>query len=95
MSGGAFDYIQMRPEWDEAEEYIQKLIKDGGEYGDFIDGTNFKPLDTATIEELKKGLQKIKEARVYLQRIDWFLSGDDGENAFHERLKEDLNKLKT
>jgi hypothetical protein len=28
-----------------------------------------------------------------MQRIDWLLSGDDGEESFIERLKEDLEKL--
>lgn len=37
----------------------------------------------------------MKQAEVYAQRIDWLLSGDDGEESFHERLKEDLDKLKT
>jgi hypothetical protein len=33
-------------------------------------------------------------AEIYAQRIDWLLSGDDGEDSFRERLKEDLEKLK-
>lgn len=31
--------------------------------------------------------------QVYAQRIDWLLSGDDGEDTFHERLKADLKEL--
>ena len=46
------------------------------------------------IIELKIGVEKLKEAYVYAQRIDWLLSGDDGEETFIERLKEDLDKLK-
>lgn len=34
-------------------------------------------------------------AQVYAQRIDWLLSGDDGEDNFHLRLKEDLANLKS
>jgi hypothetical protein len=33
-------------------------------------------------------------AKIYAQRVDWFLSGDDGEETFHERLKEDLGLIK-
>ena len=47
-----------------------------------------------TIKEFKKGLAILRKAYVYAQRIDWLLSGDDGEESFHERLKEELNNLK-
>lgn len=47
-----------------------------------------------TIEEFKKGLFLLRKAYVYAQRIDWLLSGDDGEESFHERLKEELDNLK-
>jgi hypothetical protein len=42
------------------------------------------------IEEFKKGVELIKQAQIYMQRIDWLLSGDDGEESFLKRLKEDL-----
>ena len=47
-----------------------------------------------TLAEFRKGIEMLKQAEVYAQRIDWLLSGDDGEETFHNRLKEDLNKLK-
>lgn len=47
-----------------------------------------------TIKEFKKGIAVLKKAEVYAQRIDWLLSGDDGEDNFHERLKHDLEELK-
>ena len=47
-----------------------------------------------TIEEFKKGLSLLRKAYIYAQRIDWLLSGDDGEESFHERLKEELDNLK-
>lgn len=46
-----------------------------------------------TIVELWKGVGILKQAEVYAQRIDWLFSGDDGEESFRERLREDLNKL--
>lgn len=46
-----------------------------------------------TIKEFKKGLSYLKKAAIYAQRIDWLLSGDDGEETFHNRLKEDLDDL--
>ena len=47
-----------------------------------------------TIEEFKKGLSLLRKAYIYAQRIDWLLSGDDGEESFHKRLKEELDNLK-
>lgn len=46
-----------------------------------------------TIKEFKKAVKYLKKAQIYAQRIDWLLSGDDGEETFHKRLKEDLEKL--
>lgn len=46
-----------------------------------------------TIAEFRKGLDYLRRAYVYAQRIDWLLSGDDGEESFHERLKEELEEL--
>ena len=46
------------------------------------------------IEEFKKGLSLLRKAYIYAQRIDWLLSGDDGEESFHKRLKEELDNLK-
>ena len=45
------------------------------------------------IKEMKKGYTILKKASVYAQRIDWLVSGDDGEESFIAKLKEDLNKL--
>lgn len=81
MSGGKFNYLQARYEWEDAIGIIDKHIRD-----------NPYDLKPETIEEFKKGLDCIKTARIYLQRIDWLLSWDDGEESFHKRLKEDLNK---
>ena len=48
----------------------------------------------ATIREFKKAIRLLRKAAVYAQRIDWLLSGDDGEDSFHECLEEELNALK-
>ena len=46
-----------------------------------------------TIKEFQEAYIKCREAGIYAQRIDWFVSGDDGEDSFHQRLKEDLDRL--
>jgi len=46
-----------------------------------------------TIQEFQIAYLKCREAGVYAQRVDWFLSGDDGEESFHQRLEEDIRRL--
>jgi len=46
------------------------------------------------LDIFKDAVRKLKEAAVYAQRIDWFLSGDDGEESLIRRLKEDLEQVK-
>ena len=92
MSGGHFDYKQ----WeigniaDEVEQLI--LDNDSEELNDWGDrkGCHFTP---ETIKEFQRGLNLLRQAHVYAQRIDWLVSGDDGEDSFHRRLKNDLEKL--
>ena len=45
------------------------------------------------IEKFKEGVDILRKAHVYAQRIDWLISGDDGEESFLKRLKEELDKL--
>jgi hypothetical protein len=45
------------------------------------------------IEEFKNAVKYLKIAQVYAQRVDWLVSGDDGEETFMKRLDEDLNDL--
>ena len=47
-----------------------------------------------TIGKIKHGVILLMKAEVYAQRIDWLLSGDDGENEFRQRLREDLKNLR-
>ena len=92
MSGGHFQYKQ----WeisniaDEVEQLI--LTNDSEEKDEWGDrkGYHYTP---ETIEEFKKGLVLLRQAYVYAQRIDWLVSGDDGEDSFHSRLKFELEKL--
>jgi hypothetical protein len=45
------------------------------------------------IEKMEEAVKVLKIAQVYAQRVDWLLSGDDGEESFLRRLDEDLDKL--
>ena len=46
-----------------------------------------------TMQRLRDGSQALQRAAIYERRIDWLLSGDDGEESFHRRLAADLAKL--
>ena len=93
MSGGHFNYDQYRigQMADEVEHLI--LTNDSEEVTEWggRKGWHFTP---ETIAEFKTGLRKLREAAIYAQRIDWLVSGDDGEETFHARLKADLAQLK-
>jgi hypothetical protein len=92
MSGGYFDHRQWNIS-DIASE-IEEVIKrndstDTNAYGDPISYN----LSEETIAEFKNAVVILNKAAIYAQRIDWLLSGDDGEETFHKRLKEDLLKI--
>lgn len=53
----------------------------------------FPDYSEETIKEFRKGVAILKKAQVYANRIDWLMSGDDGEDNFHKRLKEKLKEL--
>lgn len=55
---------------------------------------NVSELSKETIKEFKRAIKYLKKSAVYAQRIDWLLSGDDSEESFHKRLKEDLNNMR-
>ena len=92
MSGGHFDYKQYEIGYI-ADEVKQIIIENNSnemdEYG-YSKGRYYPP---EVIDELKKGLKILQQAQVYAQRIDWLVSGDDGEDSFFKRLKNDLEQL--
>lgn len=92
MSGGHFQYKQW--EIGHIADEVEQLIIDNDNdeqdrYGD-IKGCHFSP---ETIKEFKQGLLILRQAHIYAQRIDWLVSGDDGEDSFRNRLKSELEKL--
>jgi hypothetical protein len=92
MSGGHFDYNQYKIGYiaDEVETLIENNDSDEqNQWGDVI-GRHYKP---ETIQEFKNALKALRVAEIYAQRIDWLVSGDDGEDSFHRRLKKDLENL--
>ena len=89
MSGGHFDYQQYRLE-DMADE-IRNLIA-------LNESPAFNKEEKYSDETIAKFLEADKALRlaaVMVQRIDWLVSGDDGEESFHERWDEDIKSLTT
>jgi hypothetical protein len=59
------------------------------EYGD-TKGYGYSP---ETIAKFKIARMALLLAQIYVQRIDWLVSGDDGNDSFLRRLESDLNEL--
>jgi len=92
MSGGHFEYQQYRLE-DIATE-IEELIRSNddttlNEYG----VPRGRGYSASTMAEFANAVHLLRQARIYAHRIDWLVSCDDGEETFHKRLREDLEKL--
>jgi len=89
MSGGHFDYQQYSLE-DMADE-IRSLIA-------LNESPTFNKEEKYSAETIAKFLEADKTLRiaaVMVQRIDWLVSGDDGEESFHVRWSEDIKSLTT
>lgn len=50
-------------------------------------------LSDETINVMKEAYRQIRIAEIYAERVDWMMSGDDSEECFRERIKEDLEEL--
>lgn len=89
MSGGHFDYNQDKIT--EIYNEIENIIKNNNIENEWGYKTDYSE---KTLKEFRKAIAILKKAEVYAQRIDWLVEGDDGEDNFHERLKEDLKEIK-
>ena len=107
MSGGHWEYLQYRLE--DVSDDLLKLVEKNGQpksaeeikeerlndewYEKYPEEKYHYKYPDEVIEEFKKGAVAIKLAQTYMQRLDWLLSGDDGEESFLERLKDEIEKL--
>lgn len=106
MSGGAFEYQQYHIE-EIADSIKQEIIEAGREipkeiwtknhwYGSSFDDSDrtYPTYERKTIDIMKRAVYVLRMAYIYAKRIDWMLSGDDGEDTIVERLQEELQALK-
>jgi hypothetical protein len=105
MSGGAFNYSQykIREIYEEIQNELDKqgrkkskddLIYLSDDYFEKYPEDRFERTYREDIQVIfKEAIEVLKKAEVYAQRIDWYLSGDDGEDSLISRLKDELSKL--
>lgn len=104
MSGGAFDYKQyaiaqiaeeIQHELENAgkEKPREELWKDKEWYEKYPEDKFYPNYTPEVKEQMKEAVKALRIAYTYAKRVDWLLSGDDGEESFLERLKEDLQAL--
>ena len=89
MSGGHFGYNQYRVR--EIAEDIERLIATNddqtkNEWGE-CKGYGFSP---EIIERFKEAAHTIERAADMIQRVDWLVCGDDGEDSFMRRWCEEV-----
>ena len=103
MSGGAFEYnqYQIRMIWEEIQNELDKQGQEKEtlfyekEYYEKYPEAKFEEVYREDVQQIfKDGIESLKKAEIYAQRIDWYLSGDDGEDSLVSRIKSDLDKLK-
>jgi hypothetical protein len=106
MSGGHWDYLQYR--FTDVSEDVKKLIDRNGKektkeelyewhnkewYEEYPEEKYHTKFSDEALELFVQAYKTLREAQIYMQRIDWLLSGDDGEESFISRTKEDLEQL--
>ena len=110
MSGGAFDYNQYKIGYiaDSIEDRIEKNgrlktreelkeegWRDSNWYKDYPEDLSHHEWRQDVIEKFKEAVYHLRLAEAYAHRVDWLLSGDDGEDGFLRRLTEDITNIKT
>lgn len=88
MSGGHFDYKQY--EIANIADQIEHEIETNNIPDEWGYCSNFSE---ETLAKFKEAIDTLRKAHVMIHRIDWLLSGDDGEETFHSRWEKDLREL--
>ena len=85
MSGGHFDYDQYHiGEIADAIELLIEYNLHKDEHGCY---------SAETLDRFVEAVKALRIAEVYAHRVDWLVSGDDGEDEFHYRLQLDLKEI--
>jgi hypothetical protein len=108
MSGGRYEYRQygFTDVIDDLKSLIEKNGKpktkeemkaeywsDDEWYEKYPDDKFHYKYPDEVINEFKNAVDIISRAQIYMHRVDWLISGDDGDESFIKRLNEELKKL--
>jgi hypothetical protein len=108
MSGGAFNYDQYKIGYiaesieqeirnsgkpKTREELKEERWRDDAWYEKYPEELYHYKYSDEVIEEFKRAVYFLRKAQIYAHRIDYLLSGDDGEESFLKTLDEELKKL--
>ena len=100
MSGGHFEYKQYHVH--ELAEEIDRLIAKVHKTREDVKDTPDDPCDPnycwekhylysdETLEKFAEARDTLIRASKMVQRVDWLVSGDDGEESFHARWAEEV-----
>lgn len=91
------DIIEMRigRTFTEAELKEESYRCDDAWYKENPEDLYYHEWSQDVIEKFKEAVYHLRLAEAYAHRVDWLLSGDDGEDAFLRRLTEDITNIKT
>ena len=87
MSGGHFDYQQYMLH--DIAVMIDELVASNNEPDTFGYARNYSE---DTIKKFKSASATLELAGAMAQRIDWLVSGDDSEDTFNARWKEEVEE---
>jgi len=88
MSGGHFEYKQY--EINGIAEEIETLIQNNNKPDEWGYSANFT---RETLDKFAEAIKHVRLASAMVHRIDWLVSGDDGEDSFHKRWDEEMPPL--
>lgn len=77
MSGGEFDYSQNGIE-DTAERVEDVIVRQGNDWSEL------------TLFRAEETVYTLRKAAEMLRRLDWLVSGDDGEDTFNRKWEKNL-----
>lgn len=108
MSGGRFDYrdfafndiadqieheIKINGKPKTTEELKEESWRDVEWYTKYPEDLNHYKYSDEVINEFAEAVVILRMASIYTHRIDYLLSGDDGEETFLKRLYDELEKV--
>lgn len=79
-------------EWDELDDYDRSKYSKR-EYAELKDKPLHGDWSEETIAHMKDAAKVLNRAAIYAKRLDYLLSGDDGEESFIRRLDDELAEL--